>query len=53
MGAYEAAATAKDAADGASTAAAQALTDAKAYTDCKVTDILGKNDDNSNFVGTV
>lgn len=53
MGAYEAAATAKDAADGASAAAAQALTDAKAYTDGKVTDILGKNDDNSNFVGTV
>ena len=52
-GAYEAAATAKDAADGASAAAAKALTDAKAYTDGKVTDILGKNDDNSNFVGTV
>lgn len=53
MGAYDAAATAKDAADAASAAAAQALTDAKAYTDGKVTDILGKNDDNSNFVGTV
>ena len=52
-GAYEAAATAKDAADAASAAAGQALTDAKAYTDGKVTDILGKNDDNSNFVGTV
>ena len=53
MGAYEAAATAKDAADAASEAAGKALTDAKAYTDGKVTDILGKNDDNSNFVGTV
>lgn len=53
MGAYEAAADALDAADDASGAAAQALTDAKAYTDGKVTDILGKNDDNSNFVGTV
>lgn len=52
-GAYEAAATAKDAADAASEAAGKALTDAKAYTDGKVTDILGKNDDNSNFVGTV
>lgn len=53
MGAYDAAATAKDAADAASEAAGKALTDAKAYTDGKVTDILGKNDDNSNFVGTV
>ena len=53
MGAYEAAATAKDAADAASEAAGKVLTDAKAYTDGKVTDILGKNDDNSNFVGTV
>lgn len=53
MGAYEAAAAAKDAADAASEAAGKALTDAKAYTDGKVTDILGKNDDNSNFVGTV
>lgn len=53
MGAYAEAATAKGAADAAAAAAGQALTDAKAYTDGKVTDILGKNDDNSNFVGTV
>ena len=53
MGAYAEAATAKGAADAAAAAAAKALTDAKAYTDGKVTDILGKNDDNSNFVGTV
>jgi hypothetical protein len=52
-GALNAAAAAANKADGASAAAAQALTDAKAYTDGKVTDILGKNDDNSNFVGTV
>lgn len=53
MGAYEAAATAQQTANNALDAAGQALTDAKAYTDGKVTDILGKNDDNSNFVGTV
>lgn len=53
MGAYEAAATAQQTANNASDAAGQALTNAKAYTDGKVTDILGKNDDNSNFVGTV
>ena len=52
-GALNAATAAANKADGASAAAAQALTDAKAYTDGKVTDILGKNDDNSNFVGTV
>lgn len=53
MGAYAEAATAKGAADAAAAAAGKALTDANAYTDGKVTDILGKNDDNSNFVGTV
>lgn len=52
-GAYEAAATAQQTANNALDAAGQSLTDAKAYTDGKVTDILGKNDDNSNFVGTV
>ena len=52
-GALNAATAAANKADGASAAAGQALTDAKAYTDGKVTDILGKNDDNSNFVGTV
>ena len=52
-GALNAAAAAANKADGAAAAAGQALTDAKAYTDGKVTDILGKNDDNSNFVGTV
>ena len=52
-GAYKAAADAQDTADSAVEAAGQALVDANAYTDGKVTDILGKNDDNSNFVGTV
>lgn len=49
MGAYDAAATAKDAADAASAAAAQALTDAKAYTDQKATAILGQE----GYTGTV
>lgn len=52
-GAYEAAATAKDAADAASEAAGKALTDAKSYTDGQVTNILGKNEDGTNFVGDV
>lgn len=52
-GAYEAAATAKDAADAASEAAGKALTDAKSYTDGQVTNVLGKNEDGTNFVGDV
>ena len=48
-GAYEAAATAKDAADAASEAAGKALTDAKAYTDQKATAILGEE----GYTGTV
>lgn len=49
MGAYDAAATAKDAADAASATASQALTDAKAYTDQKATAILGEE----GYTGTV
>ena len=52
-GAYEAAATAKDAADAAAEAAATNLQTAKTYTDAAETRVLGKNDDGSNFTGTV